>query len=595
MSQAEQCDMFKSEHCSIRKEVVLLVDNKISSAAECQSACFDKSACVEFTFFRGKNSRCVLFKVCRKPKSSCKNCISGPVFPRVGSCPNKLQQQRKRGQGRARNEPKKLKGQRQVKQPQSPGFCVVCVLASGGINKAEENDGKNNERDVRESLDDEENVDYSGDYTEDYQNNEDENIGDDDIPSEDNEDTDMDYEEIDKEETAQEEEVDDEVNVDDGLLDNVFEELPEDTKDDEQSPKDKPQSTKDSKRPSKPQNKKTNEDEGKCPSCACCYYCMMGGANANGAVSAVSVMNIGTYSLPSRRLISPFPPFMLQGSGRTFSMYSSNSLLSCTPGYQISTLDLRTGHIQSSFIPGSCNNYDFLSRQWTSTGGKLTDFRSGGSTVSVGSYIMSLGGVDRLGQRLTAVELFDPRRPGLGWQNVPQWSFPRATADQCTVATRDPELGSSVMVMGGLGELYSAMKLVLATNNWYSVSPMNHPRSQHGCTSVTLNGRRGVVVSGGVDDNNFNTTSVEFYDMRTNKWINLPSLSRGRRGHTMATIDGQLVVAGGESTGLRGEDEFLDDVEVFDGKKWKRADYKLDQPRTGANLVKIPISIFRNL
>ena len=84
-----------------------------------------------------------------------------------------------------------------MKQPQSPGFCVVCVLASGGINKAEENDGKNNERDVRESLDDEENVDYSGDYTEDYQNNEDENPGDDDIPSEDNEDTDMDYEQAD--------------------------------------------------------------------------------------------------------------------------------------------------------------------------------------------------------------------------------------------------------------------------------------------------------------------------------------------------------------------------------------------------------------
>ena len=487
-----------------------------------------------------------------------------------------------------------------MKQPQSQGFCVVCILASGGIDKPEKNAENNNDRDVRESIDDEENVDYSGDYTDDYQNKEDEDKEYDDIASEDEIDEDMPEEEIDEEESTEEEEdVDDEVNVDDGLLDNVFEELPQDTQDNE--PKDKPQSTKNDKRPSKPNKKTANKDgdqkdsEGKCPSCACCYYCMMGGANANGAVSAVSVMNIGTYSLPSRQLISPFPPFMLQGSGRTFSMYASNSLLSCTPGYQISTLDLRTGHIQSSYIPGSCNNYDFLTRQWTSTGAKLTEFRSGGSTVSIGSYIMSLGGFDSLGQRLTAVELFDPRRPGVGWQNVPQWSFPRATADQCTVATRDPELGSSVMVLGGVGEEYSAMRLVLATNNWYSVSPMNHPRSQHGCTSVTLNGRRGVVVSGGVDTNNFNTTSVEFYDMRTNKWINLPSLSRGRRGHTMATIDGQLVVAGGESTGLRGEDEFLDDVEVFDGRKWKRADYKLDQPRSGANLVKIPISTFKNL
>jgi len=266
-----------------------------------------------------------------------------------------------------------------------------------------------------------------------------------------------------------------------------------------------------------------------------------------------------------------------------------------TPGYQISTLDLRTGQIQSSYVPGSCNNYDFLTGQWTSTGGKLTKFRSGGSTINVGSYIMSLGGFGPLGQRLTAVELFDPRRPAIGWQSVPQWSFPRATADQCTVTTKDPELGSQVMVTGGLGEEYSAMKLVLATNNWYSISPMNHPRSRHGCTSVSLNGRRGVVVSGGVDQNNSNTTSVEFYDMRTNKWINLPSLNRGRRGHTMSTVDGKLVVAGGESTGLRGDDEFLDDVEVFDGRRWKTADYKLDQPRSGANLLKIPISTFQNL
>ena len=158
--------------------------------------------------------------------------------------------------------------------------------------------------------------------------------------------------------------------------------------------------------------------------------------------------------------------------------------------------------------------------------------------------------------------------------------------------TKDPELGSQVMVMGGLGEEHSVMKLVLSTNSWYSVSPMNQPRSQHGCTSVTLNGRPGVVVSGGIDNNNFNTSSVEFFDMNTNKWINLPSLSRGRRGHTMNTINGKLVVAGGQSTGIRGGEEFLDDVEVFDGRRRKRANYKLDQPRTGANLVKIPVSKF---
>jgi hypothetical protein len=141
---------------------------------------------------------------------------------------------------------------------------------------------------------------------------------------------------------------------------------------------------------------------------------------------------------------------------------------------------------------------------------------------------MSLGGFDPFGQRLTSVELFDPRRSHIGWQNVPQWSYPGATKDQCTVETKDPELGSQVMVMGGLGEEHSVMKLVLSTNSWYSVSPMNQPRSQHGCTSVTLNGRPGVVVSGGIDNKNLNTPSVEFFDMKSSNWINLPSLSIGR-------------------------------------------------------------------
>ena len=48
------------------------------------------------------------------------------------------------------------------------------------------------------------------------------------------------------------------------------------------------------------------------------------------------------------------------------------------------------------------------------------------------------------------------------------------------------------------------------------------------------------------------------------------------------------------ATGFRGEQgtEYLDDVEIFDGRRWKRAAYGLDQPRDGANLVKIPFSTF---
>jgi len=597
-SKAEECSRFKSEFCSVSKETVLLVDRKISGPMECQAACFEKSRCVQFSFFSGDKSKCVLFKSCIQPMSSCANCISGPVFPRVGKCFKKLQRQRRPSVGSSNP-----KGARQTKpNPQSSGFCVVCVLASGGGKNTvstdpgrEERDSKDEDEtyaDVEDNIDERDNVD-TNDATADYP--------DDEIPLEDENAEDVDDNPSEGENEKEDDTEEDDVNIDDGLLDDVFEDLPGSTDNDENdsetkessTPSERPNPPKPRKRPEAGETKPSKGSNGnKCPTCF--YYCIMGGGNNNGAVPAVSIMDIGTYRIPSRQLISPFPAFMTRGSGRTFSAFSSNNLMSCTPGYEVTRVDLLSGLVQSSHVPGSCNQYDFRRSRWFPSGGESNTFRSGGSSINVGRYIMSLGGFDPFGQQLRSVELFDPRRPQIGWQTVPQWSFPRATMDQCSVQAKDPEQGALVMVMGGLGEERSVSKLVLSTNKWYSVARMIHPRSQHGCMSVTLNGRPGLVVSGGVDNNNFNTSSVEFFDMRTNKWINLPSLSRGRRGHTMRNIDGQMVVAGGQSTGLQGEEEYLDDVEVFDGRQWKTANYRLDQPRSGANIVKIPVAAFRS-
>ena len=178
------------------------------------------------------------------------------------------------------------------------------------------------------------------------------------------------------------------------------------------------------------------------------YYCIMGGSDSNGPVSTVSVMNVGTYAVPTTPLIAPFPSFMTQGSGNTFSVFSPRGLNTCTPGYYARTLLPAStfGPLfgAQSYVPGSCNEYDFTSRQWTSSGGKMTTAREGGSTLNVGSYIMSFGGFNTFGQPVTTVEIFDPRRPRIGWQNVPQWSFPRATRDHCSVVTRDPSAGAQV-------------------------------------------------------------------------------------------------------------------------------------------------------
>ena len=45
------------------------------------------------------------------------------------------------------------------------------------------------------------------------------------------------------------------------------------------------------------------------------------------------------YSRTPRGLyISPFPSFMTQGSGQTFSFYARDSLMSCTPAYTITAV-----------------------------------------------------------------------------------------------------------------------------------------------------------------------------------------------------------------------------------------------------------------
>ena len=491
-----------------------------------QTSCLAKTSCTMFTFFPRVNttSSCILYQTCHLPLLPCHGCVTGPPAPWVGHCLHGDTE------GPILGEPtdSDLFAANIVENDLVDVFDDDFYGFAGNDIRIGANDKENRRRSKRNDLDD------------------------------------------------------DEINIDDGLLDEVFEDLPENRR----KPLPKPS------RPTPTSTRNSNGAEGS-------FTCVMGGSNTNGPVSKVSVMDIGTYSVPTRKLISSFPPFMTRGSGNTFSLFSSTGLHTCTPGYQVQQLVTfsrfgfgQQGPVQSSYIPGSCNQYNFRNGQWSSAGGMMTQFRNGGSTVNVGSYVMSMGGFDPFGRPLSSVEIFDPRRPQVGWHEVPQWSSPRATKDQCTVVMKDRRRGSQIMVLGGVGQEYSARRLVLTTNSWLSVPPMNHPRTQHSCISLTLNGRPGVVVSGGRDTRGVNNPSVEFFDMNTNKWINLPSLSRGRRGHTMTTIRGQMAVAGGVATGRRGDDDTLDDVELFDGRQWKSARYRMDQPRTGANLVRIPFGTF---
>ena len=112
---------------------------------------------------------------------------------------------------------------------------------------------------------------------------------------------------------------------------------------------------------------------------------------------------------------------------------------------------------------------------------------------------------------------------------------------------------------------------------------METSRRRHACTKVTLNGRPGLVVSGGVSTSSKNLTSVEFYDSASGQWASLPDLQRGRRSHAMLVHNGRLTVTGG----VQADGRLLRDSEEFDGKRWIDSRSNLREPRQGFSLIKV--------
>ncbi len=56
-------------------------------------------------------------------------------------------------------------------------------------------------------------------------------------------------------------------------------------------------------------------------------------------------------------------------------------------------------------------------------------------------------------------------------------------------------------------------------------------RKDHACTFVQIDEERGVLVSGGVDDQDNLLDSVEFYNLETREWTELSPLKRARTEH----------------------------------------------------------------
>ena len=121
-------------------------------------------------------------------------------------------------------------------------------------------------------------------------------------------------------------------------------------------------------------------------------------------------------------------------------------------------------------------------------------------------------------------QVLDSRAPARGWRVSRQLQMPAGVAEHCAVTVAGGPGGRELLVTGGRGRGARVMKLNLRTKTWYSLHRLEEGRRRHACTKVTLNGRPGVVVSGGASSSSTNSTSVEFYDSSSGQWFTLPPL-----------------------------------------------------------------------
>ena len=84
---------------------------------------------------------------------------------------------------------------------------------------------------------------------------------------------------------------------------------------------------------------------------------------------------------------------------------------------------------------------------------------------------------------------------------------------------------------------------------------MNIERKDHACVFVKIKDDQGVLVSGGVDEQDNLLDSVEFYNLQTQTWTELAPLKNARTEHGMAMIGGLVTVIGGVS-----KTEFLSSI-----------------------------------
>jgi len=624
------CRVFRKVTCRTTRENVITINKSITNSRNCQQYCYSTNGCGAFTFqekTRREDRQCMLFNDCNGKTTDCRDCISGPIMPRINECLAAKQE--------VAPSPPPTVGTRKPCKFGCTGICVgprCPELLSGleseavvtqidtenriaqtepsitgqidfpgsgvDLTTTDQTEVQPNEQGdepdissydeyetdvvIDESIFEEEDDFYEDDYS--YTDEEEE------VPAADIDETFVDYNEpeseldfVEDEDYDYQDELFEAEIMDDGPLEEeaVFEEedeIPDEDINIDAGFLDNNQGNTVELEQSQPKTSIANPS-GASPTFIF-YFCALGGNNANGPVNAVDILNTGFANALQALSIAPMPSRMTQGGGCS-AAYTQGTITSCSSGYTILS---PYGFL---YRPGTCFDYNMHTNAWKQTGAKLTTYRKGATLTKLGRYLMSTGG--KRGKRsLKSIELFDPKKPERGWRRMARMTMPTSVSEHCSVTVKG-RAGKEVIIIGGKGRENRSIKLDIKLNKWYSLNRLNQGRRKHACVKATLNGRSGIVVSGGMNRKDKNMTSVEFYDAASGAWYNLPSLRRGRQNHAMVVNKGKLMVAGGVGMGRKGR-EYLDDIEIFTGQRWIKSKMKLDRPRADFSLVKIPRS-----
>ncbi len=194
----------------------------------------------------------------------------------------------------------------------------------------------------------------------------------------------------------------------------------------------------------------------------------------------------------------------------------------------------RSGEVTFS----DCLSYDLETEIW-SDHSTLRRPRDESAMAKIGGQVLLIGGLYE-----SSVEVWDAQESV--WKAGSE--LPNVIARGCAVSN-----GEMVILTGGhtntsTESLATTLMLSTETGGWTEIKSMMVPRRDHACIFMELERTTGVLVSGGLGENDEVLDSAEFLNLDTKEWTKVSPLKIPRTEHTMSLVYGIPTVIGSFSS-----------------------------------------------